>query len=78
VDWSRSFFNAKRRRRVSGFGATSPIALKKHRRTRLPSPWERLEGLVVCWNLFWMQITRRWKTRFDEAVRRVTPYIEKL
>jgi hypothetical protein len=43
-----------------------------------PPPWERFEGLVVCWNFFGMQITRRWKRRFDEAVRRVTPYLEKL
>jgi hypothetical protein len=55
----------------------APLAFKKHRRTRLPSPWERFEGLVVCWNFFGMQITRRWKSRFDEAVCRVTPYLEK-
>jgi hypothetical protein len=35
------------------------IAFKKHRRRRLPSPWERFDCLVVCLNLFGMQITRR-------------------
>jgi hypothetical protein len=31
-------------------------------------PWKRFEGLVICWNFLTMQITRRCKWRFDEAV----------
>ena len=32
---------------------------------------------MVCWNFSGMQITRRCKRRFDEAVRSVTPCLGK-
>jgi hypothetical protein len=72
-----TFFNAKSSQEGPWIQAP-PIAFKKHRRTRLPSPWERFECLVVCWNFFGTQITRRWKRRFEEAVRRVMPDLAKL
>jgi hypothetical protein len=55
-----------------------PLAFKNHRRTRLPSPLGALRGSGGLLDFFGMQITRRRKRRFDEAVRRVTPYLEKL
>jgi hypothetical protein len=54
-----AFFNAKS---SQGGLCGTPLAFKKYCHTRLLSPWERFERLVVCATFGGMQITRRWKT----------------
>jgi hypothetical protein len=77
VDWWTLFETRNCHRRVSG--SRPPLAFKKHHRTRLPSPLGALRGsgglLEFLWNADHQTLT---EGRFHEALRRVTPYLEKL
>ena len=74
AQWTRSIFNATRRR-VSVESGDASLSRQKRRPHVLALPLERFGYLVFCSNLFGMQITRRCKRRFDETVRRRSLYI---
>ena len=70
-------FNANSSQADQWIRATAPFALKKHRRTRLPSPLGALRVSGGLLEFLWDADHQTLGEVLDEAARRVTSYLDK-